>query len=109
MKMTKRQEQAVAKIRALVEKDMLIDDNHEIKKFDLKELEYFVSVIVETGMKNDEGTLASILCRDRAHMFVWKGGRVTYPVSKTLKNGKFKCYDKPFKANLWSVVCDQRI
>ena len=102
--MTKAQEQAIKKIRKLAE-DHLYSDSYEIKEWDIKENEYFVSVVVETGMKNDEGTLASILCRDRAHLFIGKRGGITYPVTKNGKQvrRRFKGY------SILQAVVDQRI
>ena len=37
-------------------------------------------------MKNDEGTYASIVCRDRVQLFIYKKGRIEYPT----RNGKTK-------------------
>jgi hypothetical protein len=90
--MTKSQEKAIEGIRKLVERDLR--DSQEIKMWEIKEHETFVSVYVAYGLKNDEGTLAELLCRDKAHLFVGKRGGVTYPI---YKNGrqierKFKGY-----------------
>ena len=102
--MTKAQEKAIKKIRTLVESD-LYSDSYEIKKWDIDENEYFVSLVIEFGLKNDEGTLAAVISRDRAHLFIGKRGGITYPVSK---NGKY--YTKKFKGySILQAVCDQRI
>lgn len=102
--MTKSQEKAVAKIKALVEKDLYSDD-YEIKTWEVEENKYFVSVYVVYGMKNDAGTLAALIARDRAHLFVGKRGGITYLVSK---NGRH--YKKRFKGySILQAVCDQRI
>lgn len=63
-------------------------DTYEIKEWDAKLLGYgIVSVVVEVGMKNDAGTMASILCRDRFHVFIGKNGGMFQYVRRT-KGGK---------------------
>lgn len=107
--MTAAQERAVKRIRKLAE-NCFYSDAWEIKEWEVNENEYFVSVIVEIGHKNDEGTLAAIICRDRAHLFIGKRGGITYPVTKTLKNGEHKTYYKRFGGySLLQAVCDQRL
>lgn len=68
------------------------DENYEIKYYEVEEWEHFVSVVLEVGMKNDEGTYASVLCRDRVHLFIYKKGRIQYSTKKgktrTLKRGE---------------------
>ncbi len=56
-------------------------DKYEIKEF--KSLPLIPednkskwSVVIETGMKNDDGTMAAIICRDRRHFFIGKNGGV---------------------------------
>ena len=108
--MTKSQERALNKIKRLAEKwaNEGFEDG-ELKKWDVEENEYFVSVIVEIGGKNDEGTWAEVVCRDRAQLFIGKCGGITYPVHKRLKNGTFKHYTKTFKGySILQVVVDQR-
>ena len=105
--MTKAQEKALNKIRKLVE-DGFYSDEYEIKKWEVEENEFFVSLYVVYGMKNDEGTLGEVFARDHAHLFVGKKGGITYPVHKLLKNGKFKCYTKRFKGySILQTVVDQ--
>lgn len=84
--MTQLQEKAINRIKRLVESDMYTD-NQEIKTWEVTDCDSFVSLVVEYGYKGDEGTLASIICRTRAHLFIGKRGGITYPV--TTKNGKF--------------------
>ena len=51
----------------------------EIKQFEIRECGKKLSVMVEVGMPGDEGTMASVLCRDRCHVFVGiRGGMRTY-------------------------------
>lgn len=103
--MTKSQEKAIAKIRSLVERE-LYSDQYEIKRFDITDNKYFISLYVQYGLIGDEGTLAEALGRDSAHLFIGKRGGITYPMSK--KNGKF--YTKKFEGySILQAVCDQRI
>ena len=76
--MTKSQERALNKIKRLAEKwaNEGFKDG-ELKEWNVEEDEYFVSVIVEIGGKNDEGTWAEVVCRDRAQLFIGKCGGVT--------------------------------
>ena len=102
--MTKSQEKAIERIKRLVEKDFY-SDNYEIKEWEIHENEYFVSLYVEYGLKNDEGTLASIIARDKAHLFIGKRGGITYPVTTKDKKHitrRFEGY------SILQAVCDQR-
>ena len=107
---TKQQTKAIENIKRLAEK--LYEghaDKYEIKKFEIHENEYFVAVVVETGMKDDEGTLAECFCRDCAQLFIGPRGGITYPVSKKLKNGKYKHFTRRFEGySLLQAVVDQR-
>ena len=110
--MTTSQEKAIERIRRLVEKEMKgirgDKDCYEIKEWDLSEYEYFVSLVVEYGMKGDEGTLGEVFGRNRAQLFIGKKGGITYPVTKVLKNGEYKHYTKHFKGySILQAVCDQ--
>lgn len=106
--MTAAQERALKRIQKLVENEFYSDD-YEIKEWDVKENEYFVSLVVEYGMKNDEGTYAEIFARNRAHLYIGKKGGVSYPVNKILKNGNHKNYTKRFKGySILQAVVDQR-
>ena len=50
-------------------------DKYEIKKFDVSVDDLGnASVIVEAGLKNDEGTMASVLTRNTAIIFIGKNG-----------------------------------
>lgn len=108
---TKQQAKAIEKIKRLAE--TLFGERHadkyEIKQFDIDENEYFVAVVVEVGMKDDEGTMAEIYCRDRAQLFIGPRGGITYPVNKQMKNGSYKHYEKRFEGySLLQAVVDQR-
>ena len=72
-------------------------DSYEIKKFDVRVTESdvlknykFVSVAIETGLKNDEGTMASLLARERALIFIGKNGGMKHAQWRSTKNKKTK-------------------
>lgn len=111
--MTRAQEQAVARVRKLVEREIKgiygDKDCYEIKCWEITEYDSFIALVVEYGMKGDEGTLAEVIGRNRAHLFIGKRGGITYPVSKKLKSGEYKHYTKHFKGySILQAVCDQR-
>ena len=59
---------------------------YEIKEYTVEEMENFLSVVLEVGMIEDEGTLAQVFGRDRVHLFIGKRGGITYYV--WTKSGK---------------------
>lgn len=68
-------------------------DSYEIKEFDVRVSESevrkntkFVSVSIETGLKGDEGTLASSLARNRALIFIGKNGGMKHAQWGSTKN-----------------------
>lgn len=75
-RMTQAQEKAINRIRKLVEKEC--GEAYEVKKWIVSECEYFVDVVVEYGCIGDEGTLAELIARNRAHLFIGKRGGITY-------------------------------
>ena len=98
--MTKAQERKVNMIRRDAEtcfKDM------EIKKFEVTDCEYFVAVVAEIGMPEDEGTLAAVFCRYHAQVFIGKRGGMRVPMHK--KNGDY--YTKKYR-NFFSAAYDQK-
>ena len=66
-------------------------DNYEIKQFDVRVSDYTTSVVIETGLKGDEGTMASIIARDRAMIFIGKNGGMKHVVkgANNLKPTKY--------------------
>lgn len=78
---------------------------YEYKQFTVNENKHFVSVIAEVGMIGDEGTLASIVCRDRVHLFVGKRGGITYPVWNAKRCHQ---YTRPFTGNYYTVAIAQK-
>lgn len=91
--MTKQQEQQIARIKYEAKHYMgKHSDDYEIKKFEVEENKFFVSINVEVGAKNDEGTLAAIFCRDNTLIFIGRRGGLKVPC---FKNNKM--YYKPYK------------
>lgn len=102
--MTKQQELQVARIKKLTETyySEKYRDNYEIKEWEVKETDYGkVIVRVEMGLKNDEGTLASIIGRDYTMIFIGVRGGMEVPSRK--KNKDF-CF-RPF-TSLHGAVYD---
>lgn len=102
--MTTAQEKSIARIKKLAETmHGHHSDKYEIKRFDVREYEYFVAVVVEIGHIGDEGTLGEIFCRDTAHLFVGKRGGITYPyTSRTGKDYRLQFH------HMIGVIVDQR-
>lgn len=69
--LTKAQIQAITKIQL-----NRLGDGKELKAFRVSNEGTFASVSIVVGLKSDEGTMASILCRDRGHFFVRRGGKI---------------------------------
>lgn len=77
-------------------------DEFEIKKYEVKENEYFTSLVIESGLKGDEGTMARWFGRDRIHILVGKRGGIKYYDAKgTCKRGNIRL--------LFTIICDQKI
>lgn len=104
--MTKSQERVIERIRTEVLKTFDFSNGkgeYEYKQFEVHDCKYFIAVVAEVGRINDEGTLASMLCRNRVHLFIGKRGAITYPVNT--KDGKV--IRKPFKG-YWKVYMEQK-
>lgn len=88
--MNKYQESAVNEITKAMTKN-----NQEVKYYKADDKGDFVSFVIETGIPNDEGTAASLLCRDRRHFFIGKrGGIQLVTVSQSLKTKNFYTGEK---------------
>lgn len=66
------------------------ENNYEIKRCDIDDefSKSFVSMVIVVGMKNDEGTYAEIIARDRAHYFIGKRGAVSIPKNSSKQQKK---------------------
>lgn len=56
-------------------------DRYEVKKFEVNPISpeqkrSIYSVVIEVGLKGDEGTTASIYCRNRNHFFIGRRGKI---------------------------------
>lgn len=77
--MTRRQEYMVEMIRRKAKENLFYNkEAYEFKTFEVKDERWATIVVFEIGQKNDEGTMASIFCRDRAQFFIGKNGGITY-------------------------------
>lgn len=102
--MTRHQQRVIDRIKSLCHSEFFTcHKDAEFKKFEVNEYDTFVSVYAIVGGKNDEGTMASVLCRERIHLFVGKRGGITYPVYVMKKH---KSVTRQFK-NLYSVYYEQ--
>jgi hypothetical protein len=78
--MTPAQEKTVARLKEgfLYHHSFGDESNYETKTFklDLSAEVKSVSMVIEVGMINDEGTTAALICRDRAHFFIGPRGGI---------------------------------
>ena len=80
--MTREQESVINAIEAYMLHRYVIGKRDDEKRYEIKYkqvdpiTENTISLVIETGLIGDEGTLAAILCRDRIHVFVGKKGGV---------------------------------
>lgn len=69
--------------------------NYEFKRIEVAVRHGSVYLVTEHGMKNDEGTMASVLCRDYRHVAVGERGQLRLLNAKNKKLGKviglFRC------------------
>lgn len=102
--MTDRQTRTIKMLEQKAKDELFFggSDNYEIKKLETKEFDSFVSVVIVTGLKGDEGTMAELVARDRVHVFVGKKGGITWYDNK----GRTKYWrDRP---SILRVVVDQQ-
>lgn len=75
--MTKAQEVTVQKIKRCIEQRDLYqnDPGYEFKEFTVEETDYGTVIVYSvTGLKDDEGTMAAVLCRTTRHIFIGERG-----------------------------------
>jgi hypothetical protein len=99
--LTAKQAKIVADIRAVILTSRYgsAAGSYEIKRFDVtlpREDSDLAFLFVETGMRNDEGTLAAVLCRDRRHIMIGPNG------GTELLNAKKK--GRTINRGLWHVL-----
>ena len=65
-------------------------EKYELKRLDILETKYKkIIVVIEAGMKGDEGTIASLLCRIGRQYFIGPRGGVTWYVGGKSTKGKY--------------------
>lgn len=105
--MTGRQTEAIEKIKnqIVAKKSNGYPEECEFKTFDVKVLipNRLISLVVEYGRKGDEGTYASLMCRDRRHFMIRKrGGIELVTLDANLQSSYPKGIKGLFKAvNYW--------
>lgn len=60
-------------------------EEHEFKKFETNFFHGVLFLVSEYGRKNDEGTMASVLCRDYRHFKLGRKGKITLLNAKDKK------------------------
>ena len=97
--MTKQQEIMVERIKRYIEKHDLFnnDPRYEFKEFTVEETDYGTVLFIQTGLKNDEGTMAAIFCRTIRQIFIGKRGGLEKPKMDDKKK-------KSIQLNGWSDV-----
>lgn len=102
--MTRKQKTIIEMLKREAKRQLFYggEEDYEFKQFEIKDYDSFVSVSIETGRKNDEGTLAAVLCRDHLHLFIGKRGAITY-----WQTGR-KTTQRLNGMNLMTVVLAQR-
>ena len=73
-----------------IKKEMM-ENRYEVKTEQVSDCGFFVSYSIEVGIADDEGTLASVLCRNYRHFFIGKRGGVTL---KTVSMGNHRASPK---------------
>lgn len=89
--MTKAQEHAIERIREMV--ISWAGENGEIKEWKAEPVDYSETIFLTftCGMIGDEGTLAEVIARDRAHLFIGvRGGAWYYADSKRGKRDRVR-------------------
>ena len=108
--MTRQQERKIEIIRDYMMNRMgKYSNEYEMKEEEIVELESggIVSVLMETGMKEDEGTMAALICRERIHVFVGPKGGVTC-VSTNRKTGGTHIYEDTWMGVVHRSMEDHR-
>lgn len=102
--MTRQQRAMVEKIRHEAETlHGKNSDDYEIKEFKVTEEDWnVVTVWVVIGLKNDEGSMAEVLCRDDVQLFIGPRGAVRFYVTRKQKSGNYKTYAMKYRG-LWNA------
>ena len=106
--MTNAQERRIAQIEEIMMNLVGHPETKEIKQKEIEEItENIVSLVIEVGEIGDEGTMAAVFCRQRAHIFIGpKGGCSTYTQSR--RGGGIINYEDSPSGVCWRCVLDSR-
>jgi hypothetical protein len=102
--MTPAQQKAIDQLRALIVEHHSCGnpDKYEFKQFEIRDHGSFVSLVTEYGRKSDEGTYASLICRDHRHFFIRKRGKIELSsLSSSLKMSNPKNVSGAFESVIW--------
>lgn len=85
--MTDKQQHAIDRIRFMLDAELkYAGDRYELKTWEVDDQHFdssgLVFVYVEWGLKGDEGTLASVFCREKVHISIGKRGGARYIIDK---------------------------
>lgn len=92
--MTSKQKKTVELLTKAIEKNDFFGhpESHEFKQYEVIEMDNgTVELLCVSGLKNDEDTLACMLCRRTRQIFIGK-------------NGGLRCYDNTKKNNKGAVL-----
>lgn len=105
--MTKYQERRIAQIENIMMNLVGHPETKEVKEKSIEDLGHCISMVIEVGEIGDEGTLAAVFCRQRAHIFIGKkGGCSTYTNSR--RDGSLIHYEDTPSGVCWRCVLDSR-
>lgn len=106
--MTRYQEKRINQIEEIMLNLVGYPETKEIKEKSVHDIGHgIVSLVIEVGDVGDEGTLAAVFCRQRAHIFIGpKGGCSTYTTSR--KDGSLITYEDTPSGVCWRCVLDSR-
>lgn len=72
--MTNKQAYTVEHLRRAIEDLDLHSEEYEFKVFEVNERDTHVELYCVSGLKNDEDTMAELLCRKTRQIFIHRGG-----------------------------------
>lgn len=102
--MNKKQSKVIELLKEAILKNNTYDQNNpaEIKKCEINDGEFFVSLFITVGRPNDEGTMAEILCRESRQIFIGKRGGVSLAAVDNTATHKSFGYKQV--CGFWNVV-----
>ena len=105
--MTIQQERRIAQLEEIMMNLVGHPETKEIKEKSIEGLGHCISMVIEVGEIGDEGTLAAVFGRQRAHIFIGpKGGCSTY--TKSRRDGSLITYEDSPSGVCWRCVLDNQ-